>query len=198
MPVNTNSSSRRVIFFATKNVNKFNEARRVLTEYHISVAMIKIKTLEIQDNDVERIAKVSALNAAREVNLPVIVEDSGLFIEALNGFPGPYSSYVYQTIGINGILKLLTGVVNRKAYFKSMVVFCDPKREIKCFQGVVYGQISMEAKGGGGFGFDPIFKPDEEPTKTFGEMSVEEKNKFSHRAKAFRRFAEWYRMTYSL
>ncbi|MEM1587135.1 MAG: XTP/dITP diphosphatase [Candidatus Bathyarchaeia archaeon] len=197
MPVNTNSSSRRVIFFATKNVNKFNEARRVLTEYHISVAMIKIKTLEIQDNDVERIAKVSALNAAREVNLPVIVEDSGLFIEALNGFPGPYSSYVYQTIGINGILKLLTGVVNRKAYFKSVVVFCDPEGEAKCFQGIVYGKIANEARGGGGFGFDPIFEPNGEPNKTFGEMTIEEKNKFSHRARAFRKFAKWYKEAYA-
>ncbi|MEM2465102.1 MAG: XTP/dITP diphosphatase [Candidatus Bathyarchaeia archaeon] len=198
MPRGGNSSYKRLIFFATKNVNKFNEVRRILAEYHISVAMVKVKTLEVQDDDIEVIAKISAINASQETNLPVVVEDAGLFIEALNGFPGPYSSYVYRTIGLNGILKLLEGIENRKAYFKSMVVFCDPKREIKCFQGVVYGQISMEAKGGGGFGFDPIFKPDEEPTKTFGEMSVEEKNKFSHRAKAFRRFAEWYRMTYSL
>lgn len=158
--------------------------------------MIKVKTMEIQDDDIERIAMVSALSIVREVNLPIIVEDAGLFIEALNGFPGPYSSYVYRTIGVNGILKLMSNVENRRAYFKSAVAFCDPGGELKCFQGVVYGKIAREARGSGGFGFDPIFKPDEEPTRTFSEMSIEEKNKFSHRAKALRKFAEWYRKAY--
>lgn len=183
----------KLIFFATGNINKFNEARGVLAEYGISVAMLKIKTVEIQDDDIENIAKARALNALHEVNLPLIVEDAGLFIDALKGFPGPFSSYVYKTIGLNGIIKLLNGVEDRRAHFKSAVVFCDPSGELKCFIGVSNGRIAREPRGSSGFGFDPIFEPDERPTKTFGEMGIEEKNLFSHRAKALRRFAEWYR-----
>ncbi|MBS7641273.1 MAG: XTP/dITP diphosphatase [Candidatus Bathyarchaeia archaeon] len=196
MPVSVNFPYGKLIFFVTRNVNKFNEARRVLAEYSISVAMVKAKTLEIQDDSIEKIAEVSALNASREIELPIIVEDAGLFIEALKGFPGPYSSYVYRTIGVNGILKLLEGIEERRAYFKSAVAFCSPDGEIKCFQGIVYGRITREVRGSGGFGFDPIFEPDEEPNKTFAEMTIEEKNRFSHRARAFRKFAEWYKKTY--
>lgn len=187
----------RIVFFVTKNINKFNEARRVLAEYSISVAMVRAKTLEIQDDEIERIAEISAINAVKETNLPLIVEDSGLFIKALNGFPGPYSSYVYRTIGIRGILRLLEGVEDRSAYFKSVVAFHDPGGETKCFQGIVYGKVAREARGSGGFGFDPIFEPEEEPNKTFAEMTIEEKNRISHRARALRKFAEWYKMRYA-
>ncbi|MEM1514762.1 MAG: XTP/dITP diphosphatase [Candidatus Bathyarchaeia archaeon] len=196
MPISRNFPYGRLIFFATRNINKFNEARKILAEYSISVAMVKAKMLEVQSDDIEEIAEMSAIYAARETNLPVIVEDAGLFIEALNGFPGPYSSYAYRTIGVGGLLKLLEDVEERRAYFKSVVVFCDPQEDMRCFQGIVYGRISREARGSGGFGFDPIFKPDEEPGKTFAEMSIEEKNRFSHRARAFKKFAEWYKETY--
>lgn len=196
MPANENFPYGKLIFFATGNISKFNEARRILAEYGISAAMIKVKVMEVQDDDIERIAEISALNALREVNLPLIVEDAGLFIEALNGFPGPYSSYVYRTIGVRGVLRLMEGVEDRRASFKSAVAYCDPGGELRCFQGVVHGRITREARGDRGFGFDPIFEPDEEPTRTFGEMSVEEKNKLSHRAKALRKFAEWYKKTY--
>ncbi|MBS7653544.1 XTP/dITP diphosphatase [Candidatus Bathyarchaeota archaeon] len=181
------------VFFATGNIYKFNEARRILAEYNIATAMIKVKTLELQDDNIENIARLSAIDAASKINLPVIVEDAGLFIDALNGFPGPYSSYVYRTIGKEGIIKLLEGVNDREAYFKSVVAFCSPGGNVICFEGVTEGKIAMEPRGCGGFGFDPIFEPAEQPGETFGEMSIENKNRFSHRAKALRKFAEWYR-----
>ncbi len=174
-------------------MHKFNEARSVLAECNIATAMIKVKALEVQDDDIENIARLSAIDAARKINLPVIVEDAGLFIDALNGFPGPYSSYVYRTVGKEGIIKLLEGVSNREAYFKSVVAFCSPDGNVICFEGIAEGKIAMEPRGSSGFGFDPIFEPAEQPGKTFGEMSIEEKNRFSHRAKALRKFAEWYR-----
>ncbi|MEM2308959.1 MAG: XTP/dITP diphosphatase [Candidatus Bathyarchaeia archaeon] len=187
----------KLIFFATGNMHKFNEARRVLAEYNISVAMVKVKTIEIQDDDIESIAEASAIDAARKINLPVIVEDAGLFIDALNGFPGPYSSYVYRKIGLDGILKLLEGIENRRARFKSVVAFSDTDGSVKYFRGFVEGRITRVARGYGGFGFDPIFEPDEQPGKTFGEMTIEEKNKISHRARALREFAKWYRDQFS-
>jgi len=183
----------RLIFFLTNNINKFNEARRVLSKYDISVAMLRIKPPEIQDDDLEIIAKHSALGAFNKTRLPLIVEDAGLFIEALNGFPGPYSSYVYRTIGKEGILKLLEDRNDRKAKFKSVVVFCGSNYVMKSFIGEVEGEISETVRGKSGFGFDPIFEPKEFPGRTFGELSIEEKNEVSHRSRALRCFAEWYK-----
>ena len=182
----------RVAFFVTSNVHKFMEARPVLAEYGIAAALLRFKTLEIQDENMENIAKTSAAEASRKCNLPVLVEDAGLFIKALNGFPGPYSHYVYQTIGTKGILKLMRDVGQRDAHFRSVVAFCDTDRSLKIFHGEAPGRIAEEERGSLGFGFDPVFEPSEAPGKTFAEMTLTEKGKYSHRAKALRKFAEWY------
>jgi XTP/dITP diphosphohydrolase len=186
----------RVIFFATNNINKFKEARRVFAEYKMAVGMLRVKTLEIQSGDLEEIAKTSATEAFRKCNLPVIVEDAGLFVEALNGFPGPYAAYVYKTIGNKSLLRLMEKAENRKAEFKSVVAYCCSDFESPiCFRGEVIGEITREERRGdheSGFGFDPIFKPSD-IDKTFAEMSTVQKNRRSHRARALRKFAEWYK-----
>jgi len=182
-----------LIFFATGNISKFNEARKVLAEHSVAVAMLRIEASEIQDDDIENIANVASLDAARRSLLPVIVEDAGLFIDALNGFPGPYSKYAYQTIGKEGVVRLLENCEDRRARFRSVVAFCSPRTVPRCFHGVVEGRITEKIRGSSGFGFDPIFEPTEKLGKTFGEMAVEEKNELSHRARALRSFAEWYK-----
>jgi XTP/dITP diphosphohydrolase len=184
----------KVIFFATNNINKFNEARKLLAEYKITVGMLRVKTLEIQSESIEEIAKTSVLQAFEKCNLPIIVEDAGLFIGALNGFPGPYAAYAYKTIGNKGILKLMEDVENKKAKFQSVIAYYSSKLKSPiCFKGEVSGKITREErKGNSGFGFDPIFEPSNSAGKTFAEMTISEKNKHSHRAKALRKFAEWY------
>lgn len=184
----------KVVFFATNNVNKFNEARKVLGRYKIAVGMLRVKNLEIQSDSLEEIAKTSVTHAFQQCHLPVIVEDAGLFIEALNGFPGPYASYVYKTIGNEGLLKLMKGITHRKACFRSVVAYLSEELDVPvCFKGEANGEIIEDVrKGCSGFGFDPIFKPSGSE-KTFAEMSIDEKNKHSHRAKAFRKFAKWYK-----
>jgi XTP/dITP diphosphohydrolase len=185
--------SSRVLFLVTGNVHKFNEARFILSEYGVALCMMKkIDLVEYQDDNVETIAMASSKDAVERFNLPVAVEDAGLLIRALNGFPGPYSSYVYRTIGNPKILKLMEGVNNRDAYFKSAVAFNTPHMdEPLCFVGKVKGTIVKKERGVSGFGFDPIFIP-LGSSKTFAEMTVREKNRFSHRALAFREFAKWY------
>ncbi|MGQ9506247.1 MAG: XTP/dITP diphosphatase [Candidatus Bathycorpusculaceae bacterium] len=184
----------KFIFFATNNINKFNEARRVLAEYKIAVGMLRVKTFEIQSESLEEIAKTSAIEAFKKSNLPLITEDAGLFIEALNGFPGPYAAYVYKVIGNKGILRLMENIENRKAKFQSVIAYCASKSETLCFKGEVAGIITREERRGNeGFGFDPIFEPLNGVGKTFAEMTVEEKNRYSHRASALRKFAEWYK-----
>jgi XTP/dITP diphosphohydrolase len=186
----------KVIFFATGNINKFQEARRVFSEHKITVGMLRVKTLEIQSESLEEIAKASVMDAFRNCNLPVIVEDAGLFVEALNGFPGPYAAYVYKTIGNSGLLRLLENARSRKASFKSVVAYCSTDcKSPACFEGEAFGEITrMERRVADeyGFGFDPIFKP-ANCNKTFAEMSIARKNEYSHRAKALHKFAEWYK-----
>jgi len=186
----------RIIFFATNNVHKFNEARRVLAEHKIAVGMLRIKSLEIQSERLEDIAGASVIDAFEKCHLPIIVEDAGLFVDALNGFPGPYAAYVYRTIGNQGLLRLMENVEIRKARFESVIAYLSKDlKSPKCFKGEVQGEIMIEQKKGkesSGFGFDPIFKPNR-ASKTFAEMSISEKNRFSHRAEAFRAFADWYK-----
>jgi XTP/dITP diphosphohydrolase len=185
----------RVVFFATNNINKFNEARKVLGEYGIAAGMLRVKNLEVQSDSLEEIARASVADAFERCHLPIIVEDAGLFIEALSGFPGPYAAYVYKTIGNDGLLKLMRDIENRKARFQSVITYLSAKTGSPiCFGGEVAGEIVEEERRKdreSGFGFDPIFKP-VNSARTFAEMDTAEKNKCSHRARALRKFAEWY------
>jgi len=186
-------SKDKVVFFATRNLHKFNEARYVLADFKIATAMLRVGAIELQDDNIENIAKTSVIDASNKTNLSLIVEDAGLFIEALNGFPGPYSSYVYQTLGTKGVLQLMERVEKRDASFRSVIAFCNPKENPRTFHGMVRGKISLHERGSQGFGFDPVFEPlTSDSHKTFAEMSIREKNKFSHRALALREFAKWY------
>lgn len=184
----------RVVFFATGNIHKFHEARSIITKQDIGVGMLRMKDTEIQSDSLKEIAMTSAQEVYKRSRLPVIVEDAGLFIDALKGFPGPYAAYAYKTVGNTGLLKLMRDTENRKAMFKSAIAYCDNETTL-VFEGEAEGEITVAERvgnGKSGFGFDPIFQPSGSP-KTFAEMSLEEKNRFSHRAKAIRKFAEWYK-----
>ena len=188
----TNYPRGKVAYFVTSNIHKFQEARRVLSDYKIATAKLRVEAIEIQDDKTENIAKASAIDAVNNSGLPIFVEDAGIFIEALNGFPGPYSSYVYRTVGTKGILKLMKGIKNRNAYFQAVIAFSSPEEQPTCFHGKVKGKISLQERGTSGFGYDPIFEPSKGDGRTFAEMTAKEKNQFSHRAEALRKFAEWY------
>ncbi len=182
----------KVAYFVTSNIHKFQEARRVLSEYKIATAKLKVGAVEIQDDSLENIAEASVLDAVKNCGLPIFVEDAGLFIEALKGFPGPYSKYVYNTVGVKGILKLMKNIENRSAHFQSVIAFSSPGEQPICFRGKVEGKISLQERGTSGFGYDPIFMPTDGDGRTFAEMTSNEKNGYSHRAEALRKFAEWY------
>ncbi len=147
--------------------------------------------MEIQDRRLENIARFALKEALGAGRKPILVEDSGLFIEALGGFPGPYSSFVYATIGLKGILDLLRKEQHRQAYFQSTIAFRSPSVEPRVFTGRVSGRIARRALGTSGFGYDPIFIPSGSE-KTFGQTELSLKNVNSHRAMAFRRFARWF------
>ena len=173
------------LYFVTGNRGKFEEARRVLAGCGVELEMLPdAPKLEVQSMDVRDVARWAAYTAYLATGKPVVVEDTGLYIDALNGFPGAFAAQVYKTIGLRGVLKLLDGVENRRARFVTAVVAVIPPRVVEAV-GVVEGVIVEEPRGSGGFGYDPIFRP-LGSDKTFAEMSLEEKNRWSHRGRAFR------------
>ena len=181
------------IYFVTNNVNKFREIAHIFDKEMpiIKLKMTNLTKIEIQSPDLIEIVRYAVENISRRFKEPFFVEDAGLFIDKLGGFPGPFSHYVYDTIGIDGILKLLESSENRQAHFKSIIGFWDGN-EIKIFEGIVKGQITLSPRGSKGFGFDPIFIPNG-ARKTFAEMEIDEKNQYSHRAKAARKLIEYLR-----
>lgn len=182
------------LYFATNNRHKLVEAQSVLKKYDVYLEPVDIKKLEIQSTSLDDIATYAAIDAYKQFGRTVVVEDSGLFIEALNGFPGPYSSYVYRTIGLSGVLKLMQGETNRRARFEAVVALAIDEDEVHLFKGVVEGTIAYEIRGNKGFGFDPIFIPVEGDGRTFAEMDIDEKNRYSHRGKAFDALGRWISM----
>lgn len=179
------------IWFVTGNANKFRELSVIASKYNVTFEMAPLKGIEPQADSLEFIASFCAEEASKTLGEPLVVEDSGLFIDALKGFPGVYSSYVYKTIGCEGILKLMKDVSNRRAFFKAVVAYWSPELpEVKLFTGICQGRISDSIRGSQGFGFDPIFIP-ESREETFAQMSREEKSLYSHRYLAFSSFLQW-------
>ena len=172
--------------FVTTNEGKFQEVRKIGMKFGVNVTWTNYDYDEFQGNSLEEVALKSAKNLTGKIEPPFVIEDSGLFVDALNGFPGVYSSYVFKTIGNEGILKLMEGIEERSARFIAVVVFYDGS-EFHVFKGEVEGRIAREVRGTHGFGFDPIF---EYEGRTFAEMG-EEKNEVSHRRRAFQALFEW-------
>ena len=184
-------ASSRSIAFATGNHGKVLEARFILSAFGIRPCVLKGKGTEVQASTVSTVAACSAREASRRYGRALIVEDAGLFVDVLGGFPGPFSSYAFQTIGIPGLLRLLQNESLRTASFKSAVAYCEPLGEPVVFDGLVAGRILEAPAGSGGFGFDPVFLPGGEK-KSMAQMTLAEKCKVSHRGEAMRRFASWF------
>ena len=176
------------LFFVSSNENKFQETERILSNFGMQINFFKTTLEEIQSNDLNDIAEQKAINAYGIVKKPIIIEDDGLFIDSLNGFPGPYSSYVYDTIGNKGIMDLLENYQVRDAKFVSIIAYCDNDRGVKLFESSIPGKISPIIEKGG-WGYDPIFIPDGE-SKTYANVS--DKDKFSHRSAALTKFSNWF------
>lgn len=174
-----------MLLFATSNKHKFQEATQLLD---IEIRQLPFEYTEIRSDSLDEVASDAARAAYKRAKEPVFVEDTGLFIDALKGFPGTYSGWVFGKIGMEGVLKLLEGVEDRSAYFQAVVGYMKDKEHVSLFHGKCSGRISLEPRGSGGFGYDPIFVPDGED-QTFAE-SIQLKNKLSHRYKALLEFSK--------
>ncbi len=200
------------LWFMTSNVSKVAEASQHFSKYGVEVKQFNFEAIEPQSDNLEEVAIAKLQQAIPHLPNPndmLLVEDAGLFIDALDGFPGVYSSYVLQTIGKHGILKLLDQLKSedplqdskiRSAEFRAVAaIYC--KGQTLVSEGICPGRISHEINGEGGFGFDPIFIPADldlngNPLEigelgpksthgnTFAAISLEEKQEYSHRRRA--------------
>jgi XTP/dITP diphosphohydrolase len=175
------------LYFATTNKSKFKEAVDKLAP--IRIMRLNLPYPEVQASSLEEVVTFALEWMEDRTDKDVMLEDSGLFIDALKGFPGVFSSQTFRSIGNKGILKLMEGMGDRKARFQTCIGLLL-KGKKRTFKGEVEGVISMEPKGQGGFGFDPIFIPHGHK-ETFAQMPLNKKNNISHRAKAIERLVEF-------
>jgi XTP/dITP diphosphohydrolase len=200
-----------VLTYVTTNEGKVREAE----EYLDQVAATAFEYTEIQADTLAPIAAHGAREAYRHLDTPIMVDDAGLFVQGLDGFPGPYSAFVETTVGVERLWDLVEPLDEHRASFRCVLAYCDgadfaaspdpidrdervaaaaattdedDALPVKLFEGTVRGRL-VAPRGDGGFGYDPIFEYD---GRTFAEMSAAEKNALSHRGRALERFAEWY------
>lgn len=173
------------IFFVTGNKNKLLEAKNILNK---EIESINIDLKEIQSVDVREVIENKVKEAYDKVKKPVLVEDTALEFESLNGLPGALIKWFLDKIGNEGLLKILSPFENKKACAITCVAYFDGKNLI-IEEGKLNGSISNNVIGENGFGWDSIFIP-ENQTKTLAEMTSEEKNSISMRKIAFEKIAK--------
>ncbi|VVC01102.1 Non-canonical purine NTP pyrophosphatase [uncultured archaeon] len=174
--------SSRKILLLTSNHHKCAEANMILKPYSIKIIQKSAKGIEIQSDSIEEVARVCAKNAYSKFRVPLLVEDSGLFVDALRGFPGVYSSAIYKQVGCEGILRLLAQKRQRSAKFVCALAYANSSG-VRLFRGVVHGTIASRIHTGAGFGYDPIFIP-KGYSKPFSALP-KVKASLSHRGRAF-------------
>lgn len=185
------------LIFATHNPNKVEEIRQIMPDY---IELLSLSDMDFHedivetDDTIEDNAKIKAEAIAKKFQMPCFADDTGLEVDALNGEPGVKSArYAGEdkndSANRQKLLENLEGKSPRSARFKTVISFINGKLE-KTFTGICEGEISKKPAGDGGFGYDPIFIPNNK-NQTFAEMSAEEKNSISHRALAFEKMMEF-------
>ncbi len=206
------------IGFITSNEGKVKELKNKLVPHGHAVKRISLPYPEVQVDALEEVVQFGLSWILDKLQEPItvsttldtelndidliLIEDSGLFVHGLNGYPGVYSKFVFMTIGYNGMLQLLKENHDRSAHFESCMGMAVIKRDesmgqntgnarnTQIINGSCKGVIVQVPRGEHGFGYDPIFQPEGADT-TFAEMETEQKNNYSHRGKAVKKLIEF-------
>ena len=188
------------IVFATGNQNKLKEAKEYLEPlgHNVEQLLVAGKAPDFIEPQIEDLQQVTLSKLEQAIAMmpkselsscAILVEDSGLFIDSLKGFPGVYSSYAYKTIGPRGILRFMGQTKLRGCEYRAVsILFMQGKKISKT--GICRCEISLEITGNGGFGYDPIFIPEVSDGRTFSQMSESEKSSMSHRGKSLKALSE--------
>ncbi|MFA5557265.1 MAG: non-canonical purine NTP diphosphatase [Flavobacteriaceae bacterium] len=185
------------LVFASHNKHKIQEIKQLLPNNIEIVSLEEIGCKEDIPETADTIEGNATLKAdyvTQNYGLPCFADDSGLEVEVLDGAPGVFSARYggeqkNDNDNIEKLLEVLKNETNRKAQFKTVIAL-NLNKEKHLFTGIIKGEIITEKKGTKGFGYDPVFVP-ENSSKTFAEFSAEDKNKVSHRAKAVKKLVEW-------
>lgn len=174
------------MYFLTGNKGKVEEVKEMLPE----VEQLDVDVPEIQSLDAQVVIKAKIEAARHHVSdAELIVEDTSLYFDCLKGLPGPLMKWFLKTIGNDGLWKIVQTFGNDKAEAKVVIGYADTKGNVRFFEGAQKGKI-VAPRGSLGFGWDPIFIP-EGHEKTFGEMTMEEKNGISMRKIALSKLEEF-------
>jgi XTP/dITP diphosphohydrolase len=189
----------KTLVLATRNAGKAREFQELLGSLGYTVLTASEAGYDKEPKETGKTFRENALikaeAVAAHVPYPVLADDSGLEVEALNGAPGVHSAR-YARSGAKDennrrkLLSVLKGQLNRRARFVCALCFLEPGKEPVFFEGHCLGSIEEEERGKNGFGYDSVFIPEGE-TRTFAEMEPEEKNPMSHRGKAMVPFLKW-------
>lgn len=185
------------IIFASHNQKKAEEIRSILPD---GLTLLTLQDLNLKEEIPENEPTIEGNSAFKaqwvfaHFGLPCFADDTGLEVSALNGAPGVHSArYAGEQRSdqdnMDKLLQALDGQADRSAQFKTVITYCDGDQALQ-FTGVVKGSIGMQKNGTEGFGYDPLFIP-QEVGKTFAQMSLYEKNQYSHRARATVQFLEF-------
>jgi XTP/dITP diphosphohydrolase len=181
----------KTIAFVTTNKSKIDEVNEVLKEYGFVAVQQEGEKKEDKDANMQSIAKDAAKELSQELNIPVIVEDTGLFFSAYNNFPGAQSKFVFNGIGYEGILRLLEGK-DRAAYFETVIAYCEPNKEPVSFDGKMEGTISEKVSNPqeAYMPYDSLFVPNGEE-KPICQMTIQKKSSLSQRSVATKKLGEF-------
>ena len=187
-------NKRKIINFVSGNKNKLKELNQIINAHikDIEVKQLDIDLPELQGNpeDIVKEKLKIALEKAKDLEGPVLVEDTSLCFNAYNGLPGAYIKYFLKAIKPEGLYKMACAFDDHSAYAQSIYgLQKNEKEEPKLFIGKTDGEI-VSPKGDNNFGWDPCFRPSCSK-KTFAEMNEKEKNKISHRGKSTRAMINW-------
>lgn len=192
----------KTIILASNNKNKLNEITEKVKGLDLKIISQSEEGYDIEVEETGKTFEENAILKAEAIykisNMPVIAEDSGLEIDSLNGEPGVYTGrYAGENATsqdkIEKVLNLMENIEESKrtARFKCVICYIDKEGEKHIFEGSCEGKITYEPYGTAGFDYDPIFLYD---TRTFAQMTSEEKNKISHRGKAVNKLVEYLQM----
>jgi len=174
------------LIFLTGNQNKLEEAKSVIPQ----LESLDIDLPEIQSIDAYEVIKYKLQGAFEHHEGEFIVEDTSLYIDSLNGLPGPLIKWFMKTVGNEGLVKMAEALGGTKAEAKVIIGYANSKDNIKFFEGSTNGEI-VAPRGELGWGWDPIFLPNGY-SKTFGEMTSEEKYDISMRKVAFSKLKKFF------
>ena len=155
----------------------------------LEVDHVALEIPEHRSNDVGEIARGKARYAYSQLNIPLIVDDTGFFIDALDGFPGPYAAYVLNSIGNTGILKLMEGISDRNARFTTGIAYAD-EHGIEVFTGTLEGKIALMSPGEQRIRV--TIRSSRLVKRHLPRSPSEEKSRISHRARALSAFHDWF------